>query len=271
MKNLIRKYRKFNLRQKDILATNLLLNPILQKLQNYLPVNKFSLRPSSIGLILNDISINKRNSILEFGAGISTIFTAKFFQLNEIKGQIYAIDHDANWLNWLDDYLQKEKLLNFVQLIHSPLIPAHNNPFSNNLQWYDENRLMAEIGATKFDLVLIDGPPGQGKAHRYYALPFLLKNEILYTKYLIILDDVNRDIEQLIVEKWENETELEFKIVNHKIAMTSKGQFYATAQFINFKPLKIFQRIFRSINSIFNRSLIVFITCSYQCDLLINS
>lgn len=226
MINLIRKYRKFTLRQKDILATNLLLNPILHKLNNYLPVNKYSLRPSTIGLLLNDISINNRRYILEFGAGISTIFSAKFFQLNGIAGRIYAIDHDATWLNWLDEYLKKEQLDDYVQILHAPLIRVQSSPINDNLHWYDQEKFISDISNYRFDLVLIDGPPGEGKSHRYFALPFLLDNHLLNKKYLMVLDDVNRDTEQRIVKQWQYETELDFKIVNHKIALNHGGQFY---------------------------------------------
>ncbi len=225
MKNLIRKYRKFNLRQQDILASNLLLSPILARLNNYLPVNKYSLRPSSVGLLLNDIAINGRKHILEFGAGISTILFAKFCQMQEIDAQIHTIDHDERWLEWLESFLTDEQLKRFVQIKNIPLKKNEQNPFNQTLEWYDKSKLKDSLSDNRYDLVLIDGPPGRGGFHRYYAVPFIME-EYLQEKYLIVLDDVNRDAEKQILQQWKNEYNLDFKIVNHKIALSYRGPFY---------------------------------------------
>ncbi len=62
-------------------------------------------------------------------------------------------------------------------------------------------------------MVLIDGPRAYKReiAHsRYFALPFL--KDILEEKHVIFLDDANRNGEKDILQMWNNEFGIEFRL-----------------------------------------------------------
>jgi predicted O-methyltransferase YrrM len=53
-----------------------------------------AIAPSALRTILNEIEINSRNIIVEFGCGISTLYIAKV--LKNTEGHITTIENDAN-------------------------------------------------------------------------------------------------------------------------------------------------------------------------------
>ena len=205
----------------------------LQKLYNlskiYIPWTSSSLRPSAVVKILNDIVINKRRKIIEFGSGISTLYIAYILKNN--GGHIYTVDHDINWIKIVKKLLEENDILeNIVTFVHSPL--KKSSLSLNNLNWYNKEILDASLPVNdKFDLVIIDGPPAYTKKiwlSRYPAIPFLMKRNKIAKNSTIILDDINRKGEQNIVRKWENE--YGFKFINlYKdcgIAIAQNGDSY---------------------------------------------
>ena len=57
---------------RDVLA----MQSLAPLTEGYIPWNAASMRPSSVIVILNEIMFNHRQSILECGSGISTIYIA---------------------------------------------------------------------------------------------------------------------------------------------------------------------------------------------------
>lgn len=66
------KFKLYN-KQEDILGK---LNLSVFQFKTYLPHSKSSLNYSSINSLLNDVVINNRKNIIEFGGGLSTIYLA---------------------------------------------------------------------------------------------------------------------------------------------------------------------------------------------------
>jgi predicted O-methyltransferase YrrM len=198
-------------------------NTLLHNLQKdtYLPRTGMSLRPYALSYLLNEITINNRTNIIEFGSGISTIFMARLAFKNKIELKILSVDDDDNWINKLNEILSKENLTKYVQFVHAPL-----KLNDNNYEWYNENIIDKSYNNQKFDLVLIDGPKAypKGKSQiRYGALPYIyqkLKNE-----FIVFLDDANREGEDQIIKKWQAEFGLKFNIEKN-LAIAIKGNYF---------------------------------------------
>jgi predicted O-methyltransferase YrrM len=201
--------------QKDILATHYLA-PLST---DYLPWSGYAMRPSGLVNILNDIVINNRSVIVECGGGISTFYIARLFQSR--KGHLYTIEHNQEWLEFLETGLKKEGVLDAVTLIDAPL--KSSGLGVNDIPWYDPEALNQQLPQDlKIDLLLVDGPPAYTEETQYsrypavpYFLPFFSQN------CTIVIDDVNRQGEQEIVSRWEKLMNVDFEIRDGNIAMTT--------------------------------------------------
>lgn len=211
--------------QKD-LQINTYCNSLLNNLidDSYLPRTAMSLNSFALAYILNEIIINRRNNIIEFGSGISTILMAKLAYKKKLNIKITSIDEDKEWIVELEDMLSKENLKNSVKFIHSPII---NVNFKNeNYLWYDEMKIANKCGSDKFDIIIVDGPKTfeeRKAAIRYHALNFMqnkLKNE-----YVVFLDDAKRKGEMQVLTKWKKEFDIKFEIYNN-LAVAYKGKYF---------------------------------------------
>lgn len=126
--------------QQDIIGK---LNMSAIKFNSFLPHTGSSLRYSSINYLMNDVIINKRRNIIEFGGGISTIYLSKLASVNGLKMNIITVENNKNWINVIKDFLDKEELSSTVKIIHSPLINSKNT-LNNNL-WYNEETIKTYI------------------------------------------------------------------------------------------------------------------------------
>ena len=61
-----------------------------------------SLRPFVLVSLLNEIIINKRNTIIEFGAGISTIMPGRLSKMNNLSTVIVSVKENFNWFNEIE-------------------------------------------------------------------------------------------------------------------------------------------------------------------------
>jgi len=177
----------------------------------YLPWSGASIRPTALVFLLNDIIINDRKTIAECGTGLSTIYIASLFKQLEIKGnQIYSVDHDAAWIKIMERELKKNKLDEYVHLIHAPLCRS-DITYKNNLEWYDTSLLDRNIPENNIDLLFVDGPPAKEKGQewsRYPALPYFYDR--LSHNFSVIVDDADRKEEALIINKWQQKFPITF-------------------------------------------------------------
>lgn len=178
---------------------------LLPLFDGYIPWTEASIRPSAISAILNEILFNDRKAILECGSGISTMYIAK--AMSRVNGTIYSIDHSEEWLQIVDNRLKREGIPreNYL-LIHAPLTNCRIALDGN--KWYDIERL-DEIKSREFDMLIVDGPGAAAKEDsfaRYPAFPFFKNN--LKENFAIILDDISRNGEKIIAEKWSKDSGL---------------------------------------------------------------
>ena len=163
----------------------------------YIPFTEYSLSPYTIAHILNDIIINDRKTIVEFGSGTSSIYISKLIKSNNLDAYLYSIDHDKNWQELLNvRYLNDSKQVVFV---HAPLVETKNGVLESQ-KWYDEIILKEVIQSNKkVDLIIVDGPPGDvSDFARYPAINFIINN--LSDTGAVLIDDTHREYEIRIVK-----------------------------------------------------------------------
>lgn len=170
----------------------------------YIPFNNSALSFVSLAVIFNDIVINKRKVILELGSGISTILIARLIRRNKLRDvSLISVEHDNEWLSFVRNGLKSEGLAELVEFVHAPLVDCGLALDSN--KWYSTDVLKDFLTkkSCKLDSVIVDGPPAWSKEleySRYPAFPFFI--DFLKADCSFFLDDINRNGEKEIIEKW---------------------------------------------------------------------
>lgn len=181
-----------------------------------------SLHPFSLAVILNDIGINQRRTILELGSGISTLVIAKYFDMYAPEGKIYSVEEDKGWLDVLHTLLEKENLTSRVELIHAPV------KTENNKRWYDKDFISRfAANGVNLDTLLVDGPQAWRRGSRTVRknVPkeiFKLLNE----NSSVFLDDIDRYGEKLAMIEWSRLHGLRFSVLPSNTAFATKGKKY---------------------------------------------
>jgi len=186
----------------DLLAIQALPELSLQ----YLPWTTAAIRPGAVQTLLNEIVIHQRSRVLEFGAGISTLYVADRFRSR--GGRIVSVEQDREWATTVRTYLKRLEIPDkHYTIIHAPLTRVGIDGATND--WYDVDRLTGEMPDERFDVVFVDGPPACSEAtknKRYPALPFA--EDYLQSDFVVFLDDVGRGGERQVAQKWMNEFDL---------------------------------------------------------------
>lgn len=204
---------------------------VLEKILNqgaYFPFTSSSLKPHSLAIVLNDLAINQRKKIIEFGMGISTIAIPRLIKMNALDAHLFSIEENQEWMKIIDLQLKKEDLSEFVTLIHAPLTKS-KLALENN-SWYDETILNQQMEKeNSFDLVLVDGPSAWHKEielSRYPALPFL--KEKLNENFSFFLDDTNRNGEKEILKRWNKLIPQNFEKASDSLHFAKAGNWFNT-------------------------------------------
>ena len=211
-----------------------LLRPLTEG-RPYLPFTGSAIRPFCLAHIINDIVLNHRQNILEFGTGISTILIARLAGRSRPDCRVISIDHDLEWIQKVRSLLKEEELDDYIHFIHAPLGPS--NYSINSLEWYDMVILERELSGRMFDMVVVDGPPAweeQMEMARYPALPFI--SAMLDENCTIYLDDANRAGEQEILRRWDKEFGLAHKITGGTMASITKGSSFYLEPSVYYLP-----------------------------------
>ncbi|MGA1623376.1 MAG: class I SAM-dependent methyltransferase [Synechocystis sp.] len=205
----------------ETLADLLAMNYLAPLAGNYLPWSGYAMRPSGLVKILNQILLNQHLTIVECGGGISTFYIARLFLQNNWQGQLYCIENNRDWLDFLTARLKNEGLQNYVTLIDAPLQPWE---FAlNQTPWYDTEKIRQVIPSSKtIDCLLVDGPPAYRPEIRYSrfpAAPFF--KDQLSPGATILLDDINREGEQEIIQRWQALLNVTFDTTEGNVAIAS--------------------------------------------------
>lgn len=204
------------------------LNIIQSLLTNspYLPLNGGALRPYGLAYILNEIIINQRKNILEFGSGLSTILMARLIKKNNLSTRIISFEHNANWASILNGYLENENLESYVKVINANLKDI--DTVLGIVKWYDSELFFKSINTIKFDLIIIDGPPANSMDIQYSRLPaFLNLDKNLAENYCIILDDMHREGEKKVAEVYiDLNPNLQLQILSESLGVFRNGNLF---------------------------------------------
>lgn len=183
-------------------------------------VSNFSLKPYGLILLKNELVLNKRTSILEFGSGLSTIFLAQIIRKYNLNAKITTIESEEDWISRLKLIAFKLGLDNFIKIVQAPLIK-----YDDGAPWYDVGILKSELKNNQlFDMIIIDGPPAFNpdiERSRYPAIPFIIN--YLSNNCFVFLDDANRKGEQDVIEFWRKQFGFDFKIYNKRFAVHYTG------------------------------------------------
>jgi predicted O-methyltransferase YrrM len=173
---------------------------------SYLPWTYFSMRPSGVMAILNDIAVNRRTRMVECGGGVSTLYVARL--LRERGGHLYTVEESAEWADRLRRQVDYEQLTEYVSVIHAPITEV--GIAGDRYQWYSDEAVKELVVHRDIDLLIIDGPVAERLPRiRYPALPYFYDS--LAPSATVIADDIDRRAEQQIVRRWEREFGLTFE------------------------------------------------------------
>jgi predicted O-methyltransferase YrrM len=185
----------------DEIAHNQLLNLFDTKV--FVPLTTWSVSPKEVLHVCNDIVINKRTSIIEFGSGFSTFCIAQLLKNNQLEANFVTIENNIEWAEELNKTLIKMSLDQYVKVIFTPLKNVKDNISKEEQKiWYDTDNLEESLGdISTFDLVIVDGPSGDSTPFaRYSAIPFL--KDKLSNNFSVFLDDTQRAEEIEIANDW---------------------------------------------------------------------
>lgn len=170
------------------------------------PWSAWAMHPSAILTVVNDILLNGRSTVVECGAGLSTMYAAKALSMR--GGRLIAFESDLAWAERIRGQVEDLGLGAFVELVHAELSEWRFQ--DRRYLWYDEELVRENLeSAPAVDLLVIDGPPGSVCHHsRYPAVPVI--RSYLNDRYAVILHDINRLQEQEIVDLWRQEIDARF-------------------------------------------------------------
>ena len=145
-------------------------------------------------------------TILELGSGEGTIKLSEYYNMISVENQ----------REWQARYPICTKYINVGHKMYNETdfkkpdniknIPSQNG-------WYDPNELQTKLPAkTEYDLILIDGPGGW-----LVRSGFITYLEYFNTEVPIILDDVHREQELMIIKKLSEILDREYKIINKSL------------------------------------------------------
>jgi predicted O-methyltransferase YrrM len=150
----------------------------------------FAAEPEFLAAIV-DAARRTRGPILECGCGLSTLVLGVEADKRGLK--VYSLEHDSHWARLTRRALKRQGI-GCVTVIVAQL--RNYGAF----MWYDPPR--SEL-PSDFSLVVCDGPPHTTQGGRYGLLPVLYAH--LEAGGEILLDDVARDEDRRILDRWISE------------------------------------------------------------------
>jgi hypothetical protein len=133
-------------------------------------------------LILRSAQELDIQSVVELGAGQSSLLIDALRKCNAIRGDALTIDHDADWATRTSTIVSH-------QVATAPLITI-----ADKLYTYEGYDLSKVHLPERIDLLIIDGPIGWGEGRAYArhgALPILERLDA--DGFLVIVDDAERE------------------------------------------------------------------------------
>lgn len=231
--NLIdRKIGSIRTTQEDTFCLSILLKMFDQNF--FLLHTSWSLSPKEVLHICNDIIINKRREVVEFGSGLTTVFIAQLIKVKKLNIKFYSVENNLEWISETKIALSELELISYVEFVHAPIVTVEEKKYKNQSKWYDMNVLNLFFDKKKIDVIIVDGPPSKYSPYsRFSALPFMVN--FLAEDFAIFLDDYRRPQEKEIVTEW-------IKIKNFQLYDFDRYAYLTNKQVFESEPItpKIF-------------------------------
>lgn len=197
----------------DILA----MNALHHLSDGYVPWTFWSMRPAAVASVVNDVILRNRQTVVEIGAGSSTLLLAKAVQLT--GGRLFSIEHDADFADSLRRLLKLRGLDSIAKVVQVPLatLPEGFGLAAGDCQapttWYDLDQLDA-AAPTGIDLLVVDGPPAGAQGDVLIREPAVraLRDKFA-PSYSVYLDDLERPPERETLRLWEEQLGIPFTII----------------------------------------------------------
>ncbi|MEQ8674224.1 MAG: class I SAM-dependent methyltransferase [Aggregatilineales bacterium] len=166
------------------------------------PMRIWAISPDFALLVLSLVTINRPKHIVELGSGTSTLISS--YALQKIgEGKVTSLEHLAQFAKESERGVAKHGFEGTATVVHAPLKTWEKD--GQIWKWYD---IKDKSALDKIDLLIVDGPPGfTCKLARYPALPELYDQ--LNEGAFILVDDVMRDDETEMINRWLDEFNLE--------------------------------------------------------------
>jgi predicted O-methyltransferase YrrM len=189
----------------------------------FVPWSAMAMRPSAVLRIVNEITVNERQRIVELGAGVSTLYVARCLRARG-TGRAVSIEEDAGWAEAVRGFLADEGLDEVAEVMHVPLAEGVSAGTGSGV-WYDPAALSG-VGAG-IDLLVVDGPTSRDFPDRRYPALSVLGDR-LAPRCAVILDDAWRHGEREVLRRWSHESDLAFDLVAEDgIAVAHRGSAFA--------------------------------------------
>jgi len=124
--------------------------------------------------------------ILECGSGLTTILLGIV-----APGRVTTLEHMPEWKQYVQQAAAKHSTT--VNIVTAQLVDYEGFHWYTLPEWLPGNH----------DLVICDGPPSMTVGGRYGLIP--IAKDLLSQNAVILLDDVERPDEQIVIERWKRE------------------------------------------------------------------
>ena len=160
-------------------------------------INPVSINIETLEFLQRHLDGNEVNSVLEFGSGVST----EFWSTQLPDAHIISFDNSRRYRKISASRVNKNATNTHVRFGPLRIMKL----FGIHYISYKIGSYLKNNGPEKFDLVLIDGPPGflyAREATLLQAIDHIRKDT------LIILDDAERNVEKETVARWSEMFEM---------------------------------------------------------------
>ncbi len=175
----------------------------LIQLSNPLPPLRVWVASPDLAVLIYSLIIDRKvQNVLELGSGASSLIIG--YALQQLgRGKVVSLEHDQKYVSSSVDLVKKHQLNDYCKVEYAPLVQTNIN--DKNYKFYSLDSLK---DGEKFDMLVIDGPPGSSNPMaRFPAIPLLY--ERLSSQALVVLDDASRRDEKLAVKEWLQNYNLE--------------------------------------------------------------
>lgn len=187
---------------------------------SYLPFGSMALEPQALNELAAVMQFRRCKQVLECGSGLSTLVLGELLR-QQGEGHLWSLEEDRDWHDIMQAILIRRGLDAYVSLIYAPRQATTINGLT--LDWYASGAVESvEQEAGPIDLLLVDGPTSTTTFARYPALPTFAP--LLKPDALVVLDDANREHEQMVLGRWQEEFALSVNL--HRPG--NRGQAYIT-------------------------------------------